>query len=162
MLAERVRSGLAGWVGRHRLQGLGAEDEWGGGPGRGKGQAKASVFRGVQAWGRPSSPRQWRGAAWVPAESRGRGAGSLPGRHQHRCLWRYPAHACAADARHLSSQPALPYRTLFTGAGPALGSSSQPLASARFPRSRYLLCTFELRQIFLIENCGGRPFDFCQ
>lgn len=162
MLAERVRSGQAGWVGRHRLQGLGAGDGWAGGPGRGKDRAKASVFRGVQAWGRPSSPRLWRGAAWVPAESRGRGAGSLPGRRQCRCLWRCPAHACAANARRLSSQPALPHRALFTGAGPTLGSSSQPLASARFPRSRSLLWTFEPRQIFLIENCGGRPFGFCQ
>ena len=53
--AGKERSGCVG--GEASPSGLGAEDGWGGGPGRGKGRAKASVFRGVQAWGRPSSPR---------------------------------------------------------------------------------------------------------
>ena len=158
--AGRVGEKRSGWVaGEASPAGFGSWGEVGGWSRQGDGLGQSlGVPRCAGLW---QAQLQVCGREWRELRLRAEAAGQAAslGGARCGCLWRCPA---LPTPRRLSSQPALPHRTLLTGAGPALGSTSQPLAPARFPRPTSSSCTFELRQIFLVENCGGRPFGFCQ
>lgn len=150
--AGRVGEEWSGWVaGEASPAGFGSWGEvvGGVGPGRGTGWDKASVFRGVQACGRPSSSRLQKGVAWVPAESQGRGAGGLPGGRQMRVS---VALSCAANTQTPELIAGVAPQDPAYRAGSALGSTSQPRALAGLPRPRSSSCAFEPRQISLVGN----------
>ena len=99
--------------------------------------------------------REWHGFR-LRAEAVGQAA-SLGGA-RCECLWRCPA---LPTPRRLSSQPALPHRTLLTG-------QAQPLAAPPSPGPRpgcqgpdRLRVPLSRGRSLWLET-GGKPFGFCQ